>query len=74
MSRRGCPSTSHTELSTQELEKAAHRQGISMEELKKDEDFDPYFNLNSFSSKKTANSRLVTSASTSTSSSSKASR
>src|SRR6266699_7075870 len=35
----------HTELSPQELEKAAQQQGISVEELKKDEDFDPYFNL-----------------------------
>ncbi len=35
----------HTELSPQELEKIAQQQGISVEELKKDEDFDPYFNL-----------------------------
>ena len=35
----------HTELSPQELEKVAQQQGISVEELKKDEDFDPYFNL-----------------------------
>ena len=35
----------HTELSQQELQKVAQQQGISVEELKKDEDFDPYFNL-----------------------------
>src|SRR5438093_5384782 len=35
----------HTELSAEELEKAATAQGISVEELKKDENFDPYFNL-----------------------------
>ena len=35
----------HTELSPQELEKVAQQQGISVEELKKDEDFDPYLNL-----------------------------
>lgn len=35
----------HTELSPDELEKVANEQGISAEELKKDEDFDPYFNL-----------------------------
>src|SRR5439155_12356027 len=35
----------HTELSPQELEKVAATQGISVEELKKSEDFDPYFNL-----------------------------
>ena len=35
----------HTELSQQELEKVAQQQGISMEQLKKEEDFDPYFNL-----------------------------
>ena len=35
----------HTELSPQELEKVAQTQGISVEELKKDENFDPYFNL-----------------------------
>jgi hypothetical protein len=35
----------HTELSPQELEKVANEQGISVAELKKDEDFDPYFNL-----------------------------
>ena len=34
-----------TELSQQELEKVAQRDGISVEELKKSEDFDPYFNL-----------------------------
>ena len=34
-----------TELSPQELEKVAQRDGISVEELKKSEDFDPYFNL-----------------------------
>src|SRR4029453_11401646 len=34
-----------TELSSQELEKVAQRDGISVEELKKSEDFDPYFNL-----------------------------
>ena len=35
----------HTELSPQELQIAAQREGISVEELKKSEDFDPYFNL-----------------------------
>jgi hypothetical protein len=35
----------HTELSPQELEKAASEHGISVEELKKENDFDPYFNL-----------------------------
>jgi hypothetical protein len=34
-----------TELSPQELEKVAATEGISVEELKKSEDFDPYFNL-----------------------------
>jgi hypothetical protein len=35
----------HTELSAEELEKVAAREGISVEELKKNADFDPYFNL-----------------------------
>jgi hypothetical protein len=35
----------HTELSPQELQNVAQREGISVEELKKSEDFDPYFNL-----------------------------
>src|ERR1700756_967125 len=35
----------HTELSPQELERVAQREGISVEELQKDENFDPYFNL-----------------------------
>jgi predicted small lipoprotein YifL len=35
----------HTELSQQELEKVAQQQGISVEQLKKEEDFDSYFNL-----------------------------
>jgi hypothetical protein len=35
----------HTELSAQELQNAAQREGISVEDLKKSEDFDPYFNL-----------------------------
>jgi hypothetical protein len=35
----------HTELSPQELQKVAQQQGISVEDLKKEEDFDPYFNL-----------------------------
>ena len=34
-----------TELSPQELEKIAATEGINVEELKKSEDFDPYFNL-----------------------------
>src|SRR6058998_3421701 len=34
-----------TELSPQELERVAQTQGISVEQLKKEEDFDPYFNL-----------------------------
>jgi hypothetical protein len=35
----------HTELSPQELQNVAQREGISAEELKKSGDFDPYFNL-----------------------------
>ena len=35
----------HTELSAQELQNVAQREGISVEELKKSEDFDPYFNV-----------------------------
>src|SRR5438034_4058046 len=35
----------HTQLSPQELANVAQRQGITVEELKKDQDFDPYFNL-----------------------------
>lgn len=35
----------HTELSPQELEKVAQTHGISVQELKKSEDFDPYLNL-----------------------------
>src|SRR5436190_18835416 len=35
----------HTELSPQELEKVAATEGISVEELKKSEDLDLYFNL-----------------------------
>jgi hypothetical protein len=35
----------HTELSPEEIEKVAKAQGISVEELKNDENFDPYFNL-----------------------------
>jgi hypothetical protein len=35
----------HTDPSPEELEKVANEQGVSVEELKKDEDFDPYFNL-----------------------------
>jgi hypothetical protein len=35
----------HTELSPQELEKVAATEGITVDELKKSEDFDPYFNL-----------------------------
>jgi hypothetical protein len=35
----------HTELSAQELERVAATEGISVEELKKSGDFDPYFNL-----------------------------
>src|SRR6266481_1120562 len=35
----------HTELSPQELEKVAATEGISVKDLKKSEDFDPYFNL-----------------------------
>ena len=35
----------HTELSPQELEKVAATEGITVEDLKKSEDFDPYFNL-----------------------------
>jgi hypothetical protein len=34
-----------TELSPQELQNLAQREGISVEELKKDEDFDPYLNV-----------------------------
>jgi hypothetical protein len=35
----------HTELSPQELQNEAQREGVSVEELKKDPDFDPYLNL-----------------------------
>jgi hypothetical protein len=35
----------HTDLSPEELEKVANEQGVSVEELKNGEDFDPYFNL-----------------------------
>lgn len=35
----------HTELSPQELQSVAQREGISVEELKKSADFDPYFNF-----------------------------
>jgi hypothetical protein len=35
----------HTELSPQELQNVAQKEGISVEELKKSDDFDPYFNL-----------------------------
>src|SRR5262249_1331904 len=35
----------HTELSPQERENVAQREGISVEDLKKSDDFDPYFNL-----------------------------
>jgi hypothetical protein len=35
----------HTELSPQEVQRVAQQQGISVEELKKSEDFDPYFNF-----------------------------
>jgi len=35
----------HTELSPQEVANVAQQHGITVEELKKDEDFDPYLNL-----------------------------
>jgi len=35
----------HTELSPQELQNVAQREGISVEELRKNDDFDPYFNV-----------------------------
>jgi hypothetical protein len=35
----------HTELSPQELQNVAQKEGISVEDLKKSEDFDPYFNV-----------------------------
>ena len=35
----------HTELSPQELQNVARREGISVEELRKNDDFDPYFNV-----------------------------
>src|SRR6478735_9531895 len=35
----------HTELSPQEVANVAQQHGISVEDLKKSEDFDPYFNL-----------------------------
>ena len=35
----------HTELSPQELQNLAQREGTSVDELKKSADFDPYFNL-----------------------------
>ena len=51
----------HTDLSPEELEKVANEQGVSVEELKKNEDFDPYSISRSFSLKRTANSRSATS-------------
>ena len=35
----------HTELSPQEVQNVAQREGISVEDLKKSDDFDPYFNV-----------------------------
>ena len=35
----------HAELSSQELQNVAQREGISVEDLKKSDDFDPYFNV-----------------------------
>src|ERR1043166_5941303 len=35
----------HTELSPQEVQKVAQQQGISAEQLQKEDDFDPYLNL-----------------------------
>jgi hypothetical protein len=35
----------HTELSPQELQNVAQREGISVEELKKNGGLDPYFNI-----------------------------
>ncbi len=35
----------HTELSPQELQNVAQKEGISVEDLKKSDDFDPYFNV-----------------------------
>src|SRR6266480_788501 len=35
----------HTELSPEELERVAAQQGVTVEALRKSEDFDPYFNL-----------------------------
>src|SRR5262249_27629024 len=35
----------HTELSPQELQNVAQREGMSVEDLKKSDDFDPYFNF-----------------------------
>src|SRR5436190_17034390 len=35
----------HTELSPQELQRVAQTEGISVDEMKKSEEFDPYFNL-----------------------------
>ena len=35
----------HAQLSPQELQNVAQREGISVEDLRKSEDFDPYFNL-----------------------------
>src|SRR5215510_364105 len=35
----------HTELSPQELQNVAQREGISVEDLKKSDDFDPYMNV-----------------------------
>ena len=35
----------HTQLSPEQLEKVAQSEGVSVEELKKDENFDPYLNL-----------------------------
>lgn len=35
----------HTELSPQELQNVAQKEGVSVDELRKSDDFDPYFNL-----------------------------
>lgn len=35
----------HTELSPQEVQKVAQQEGVSVEQLKKEEDFDPYLSL-----------------------------
>jgi hypothetical protein len=43
--RAGLRGQIHTELSPQELQNTARREGMTVEDLKKSDDFDPYFNF-----------------------------